>query len=332
MRTITALIVISSLTLVGGVGSARAGEPPESPAASEAAPQLEGANEASPPPVGDQGTDVPQVSGPREGEVIDAVKRYRDTGRASVITRNDTARFPFGESQPLMRCTPLRACDIELQAGEVVTGVALGDTERWVTSPLESGAADDPTSHVIVKPKDYDLATNIVIGTDRRTYHLGLLSPPKKEVESGETAYFRHVAFYYPQEMVERWSVEDDRRRRAQAEHRDTTAASLSALSVSELNFDYSVRGDRRIAWNPRTVFDDGRHVYIQLPEAVRSADLPALLVQVEGGGMAISNYRVKGTWYIVDGLFEKAELVSGVRRKRKKVEIVNRSMPDGGA
>ena len=77
-----------------------------------------------------------------------------------------------------MRCTPLRACDIELQAGEVVTGVALGDTERWVTSPLDSGAADDPTSHVIVKPKDYDLATNIVIGTDRRTYHLSLLSPP----------------------------------------------------------------------------------------------------------------------------------------------------------
>jgi len=72
--------------------------------------------------------------------------------------------------------------------------------------------------------------------------------------------------------------------------------------------------------------------VYIQLPSAASSSDLPALLVEVEGGGMGISNYRIRGSWYIVDGLFPRAELVVGVGRKRKKVEILNRGLPTGGS
>ena len=96
------------------------------------------------------------------------------------------------------------------------------------------------------------------------------------------------------------------------------TVAQISAVSVERLNFNYSVKGDRKLPWLPHTVFDDGKHVYLQLPLAARSSDLPALLVEVEGGGMGISNYRVRNSSYIVDGLFQRAELVVGVGRKRK--------------
>ncbi len=263
-------------------------------------------------------------------ELREAMQRYWQTGDAAVITRGNAVVFPFGKSQPEVRCTPLRACDIELQTGEVITGVALGDTERWVTSPLETGAAASPTPHVIVKPTQWDLVTNLVIGTDRRTYHLALLSPPKEQ--SGEAGYYRHVSFYYPQDLVDYWFTERSRRRAKVASRATATTAEVSALSVSELNFDYTLKGARKVPWAPVTVFDDGRHVYIQLPEAVRSTDLPALLVKVQGGGMAIVNYRVRDTWFIVDGLFERAELVVGVGRKRKKVEIINRSPIRGGA
>ena len=266
-----------------------------------------------------------------DGEGLrEAMQRYWQTGDAAVITRGNAVVFPFGEGQPEVRCTPLRACDIELQAGEVITGVALGDTERWITSPLETGEAVRATPHVIVKPTQWDLVTNLVIGTDRRTYHLALSSPPKEQ--GAEAGYYRHVSFYYPRDLVDYWTTERRQRRADAASRTEATTAEVSALSVSELNFDYTLKGARKVPWAPLTVFDDGRHVYIQLPEAVRSTDLPALLVEVEGGGMAIVNYRVRETWFIVDGPFERAELVVAVGRKRKKVEIVNRSPLTGGA
>ena len=80
--------------------------------------------------------------GRRDGQIHQAVETFRAGEEAPVIKRSGSVIYPFDESQPVVRCSPLRACDIELQAGEIVTGVALGDTERWLTSPLESGDPD----------------------------------------------------------------------------------------------------------------------------------------------------------------------------------------------
>ncbi len=260
----------------------------------------------------------------RQAEIRQAVESYLHSGEAAVIKRTDSVVFPFDEAQPVVRCSPLRACDIELQPSEIVTGVALGDTERWVTSPLLSGDVDRPVRHVIVKPKDYDLATNLVIGTTRRTYHLGLISPKKTEVEKGDVAYHRHVSFYYPEDLVETWAsqeqLERDRRQRRDA----ITAGHLAAGSVAQLNFDYEVDADRAVTWAPTTVFDDGQHVYIRLPPSVRATDLPALLIEAEGQHSA-ANYRVDDPWPIVDGLFRRAELVVGVGKRQRKVEITSR-------
>jgi type IV secretion system protein VirB9 len=263
----------------------------------------------------------------REAEIDAAVRDYRRTGEAPVLKRSDLAIFPFDRSQPVVRCSPLRACDVELQAGEVVTAVALGDAERWVTSPLESGDVEEPIPHVVVKPKAYDLATNLIVATDRRTYHLGLVSPPKAAVEAGEVAYHRHVAFYYPDQLVERWTSEDELRRRREDQERRATVLEPASSDLSALNFDYRLRKGRRASFAPTVVFDDGRHVYIQLP-ARGAGDLPALLVEEAGAGLAVANYRVAGRWIVVDGLFAKARLVVGVGRQQRKVEIVNRSYP----
>lgn len=250
-----------------------------------------------------------------------AVHAYRTTGQAPILERSDTTLFPFGESQPVVQCSPLRACDIELQAGEIVTGVALGDTERWVTSPLESGAPEAPTPHVLVKPKDYDLTTNLIVGTDRRTYHLTLVSPSKKDVEAG-AAFVRRAAFYYPQDFVEQWELDQSRQRRAAARRDALVTEELDGVSLTTLDFSYAVGRKGNVSWIPETVFDDGEHVYIRLPAAVRSSDLPSLLVEIDGGGMALANYRVNDRWFIVDGLFNRADLVAGVGKQRKQISI----------
>ncbi len=268
---------------------------------------------------------APQVdpSFGRESQVEAAAQEYRRSGEAEAIRRHDAVIFPFGESQPEVRCSPLRACDIELQPGEAITAVALGDSERWITSPLESGDPASPTPHVIVKPREYDLATNLVIGTTRRTYHLGLISVSEQKADRGEVAYHRHVSFYYPQELVQIWNVREALEERIQARQEEATIMGLGALSVANLEFGYTVRKGRRLPWAPESVFDDGERVYLRLPATARKGDLPALLVESAGTGLAVANVRVQGGWMIVDGLFDRAELVLGVGRKKKAVRIM---------
>ena len=65
-------------------------------------------------------------------------------GRAGLVTRGADGKviFLFGEVQPSVVCSPLQVCDIELQGGEVVRDVLVGDTVRWKVEPATSGASD----------------------------------------------------------------------------------------------------------------------------------------------------------------------------------------------
>ena len=59
-----------------------------------------------------------------------------------VVTRGPDGKvvFLYGEVQPSVVCSPLQVCDIELQAGEIVRDVLVGDTVRWKGEPATSGA------------------------------------------------------------------------------------------------------------------------------------------------------------------------------------------------
>jgi type IV secretion system protein VirB9 len=69
-------------------------------------------------------------------------------------------------------------------------------------------------------------------------------------------------------------------------------------------------------------VFDDGTHVYIQMPEAMRVTEAPALLVQTRAGDAALVNYRLRPPYYVVDRLFETAVLILGVGDRQERVTI----------
>jgi len=70
--------------------------------------------------------------------------------------------FLFGELQPSVVCSPLQVCDIELQPGEIVRDVLLGDTVRWKVEPATSGAPNGQAVHLIVKPSEAGLVTSMV--------------------------------------------------------------------------------------------------------------------------------------------------------------------------
>ncbi len=194
-----------------------------------------------------------------------------------------------------------RITDIELQQGEGLTGNPVsGDTVRWKISVLSSGKGPTAKTHLILKPLESDIETNFILTTDRHTYHLRAMS---------SDWYMPSVTWNYPQEESPEYQ---DLVKKQQNEE-------PLVVSADKLNFSYEIDG-RSYSWKPVRVFDDGEKTYLQMPPDLRVGDAPVLfIIDDEEDEPALVNYRVKGTYYIVDRLFTKAELRVG---KNKSVEI----------
>jgi type IV secretory pathway VirB9-like protein len=102
----------------------------------------------------------------------------------------------------------------------------------------------------------------------------------------------------------------------------------LAENALDNLYFDYKLSGDA--AYRPQQVFDDGQHTYLIYPNDGRFRELPTLLIQVNGKSELV-NFRVDGSRYIVDRLFDKAILVVGVGKKQTRVTIT-RATPYSGS
>ena len=246
-----------------------------------------------------------------DDDVTTATCDFIATGVARVVRQGSFLTFPFGHSQPTVTCARLRACVIELQPGEIVLSRIAGDLTRWEISPASAGP-DGRTTLVVVKPKDCDHTTNLVLATDQRIYDLTLDSPPcrrttAQSATNPDDPYTRHVRFYYPDQTVAQWS---------------RPAPPRIAPDATQLNFHYNVHREKHFPWQPAQVFDDGAHVYIKLPETADHADAPALFLVADDGSRTLLNYSVIGDTYVTDRLFTRAVLVAGVDGRERKVEI----------
>jgi type IV secretory pathway VirB9-like protein len=91
-------------------------------------------------------------------------------------------------------------------------------------------------------------------------------------------------------------------------------------VRLDALSFRYSVtvgRGKKTPKWLPEQVFDDGRKTFIRFPASMSSGEAPALFVlprQGEDGQLV--NYRVRNGFYVVDRIFEAAELRLGEKNQ----------------
>ena len=187
--------------------------------------------------------------------------------------------------------------DVALQPGEKLVSVSTGDTVRWIVGDTTSGEGTAAQVHILVKPIAADLKTNLVITSERRTYHL--------ELESTETTYMSSLSWTYPDDDLIAIKKKND------GVANIDTMPMEGAQSFDNLNFRYKIIGDA--AFVPVRVFDDGAKVYIQFPSSLPQGEAPPLFVQGSEGKPALVNYRVKGNTYIVDRLFAVAELRLGV-------------------
>jgi P-type conjugative transfer protein TrbG len=191
---------------------------------------------------------------------------------------------------------------IALAPGEKLITAAAGDTTRWVVQTVESGAGTSAQTLLLVKPRKPALQTNLVITTDQRIYTLDLTS-------TDQPTYHTMIAWNYPfgDVVMIRNEVAD---RQAQVQ-----ATIASGLDLYKANFNYLILRQKHSdppPWCPLRAFDDGQKTYIQFPPKVTVTDAPPLFVLGRKGDAQLVNYRVKGDWYIVDRLFDKAELRLG--------------------
>lgn len=196
---------------------------------------------------------------------------------------------------------------IALASSEKLITAAAGDTTRWVVQSVESGSGASAQTLLLVKPRKAGLQTNLLITTDQRVYTLDLTS-------TDQLTYHTMIAWNYPygDAVMIRNQVAE---RQAQVQ-----AAVASGIDLSKANFNYLILRQKRSPtppWCPLRAFDDGRRTYIQFPPKVAVTEAPPLFVVGRKGDAQLVNYRVKGDWYIVDRLFDKAELRLGEAPQR---------------
>lgn len=220
--------------------------------------------------------------------------------------------FAFSESAPTIVCAPMRVCDIELQAGEVVQGAPhIGDSVRWRIGPAISGSGEQQVTHLIVKPTEAGLDTNLVVPTDRRTYHLRLVSSSRHYVSS--------VAFDYPEDHQQKWQNFTKASARGEAA---PASSDMPTVAVNRLNFNYRIKVKGKPAFKPLRAMDDGYHTYIAMNEEMPQWEAPVLIGISPDGAEQMINYRLKGNMYVIDGTQHKLALISGVGRHQQRVEL----------
>lgn len=208
--------------------------------------------------------------------------------------------YPYGEVIPIITCRPMRMTDITLEPGESITGIHAGDTMRWIFEPSQSMKNGLPVSHIVVKPSQPGISTNLLVHTDRRTYNLDLTA------SEGEQ-YIHGAAFSYPVNDLTAIFMRNQKKALE-----DELQSGFSEAKLDGLYTQYKIVSKSKVDWKPNAVFDDGVKTYIRMPS--RFSETPALYILLDKKE-TMTNYRVKGRYYIVDRLFDRAYLKIGSKR-----------------
>lgn len=246
---------------------------------------------------------------PQEREALSIARKWQN-GNATTLKPvqgpDGSIRFLFGAQQPSVVCAVMQVTDIELEPGEVINSLHIGDAVRWLVEPAVTGSGAAEVQHIVVKPMDIGLETSLMATTNRRTYHVRL--------KSHKDQYMPRVSFIYADSVMARWEAQKTR----QKEEREKRTLPESGEYLGNLDFGYRISGN---GLKPVRVYNDGAKTIIQMPASMSTAEAPSLLV-LDGNEEVMVNYRLQEDRFIVDNLFDKAMLVAGVGSKQKKTVI----------
>jgi len=230
------------------------------------------------------------------------------TGEARMVT------FDFDDDRiykVLVR--PRNITQLKLAPDERVTYVSAGDASSFAVNVPSSKA------FVEVKPKWDNVATNLLVVTTRRAYHIELQSTAE-----GRKWYTR-VAWTYANAALldQTQSPQDDEPGSPRGPGSGRAESQVTGVAVDKLYFKYDIDGEA--PFRPTQVFDDGTHTFIRLPDDLQ--ELPALfMLTPDSGDTALVNYSVTPPYLVVPRTMEKFVLKLG----KTKVEVVRHSSKPG--
>lgn len=292
-----------------------ASAPGQATAATPAAASAPTAPMYPPPPVNLRSNRNPPLSA-RERRSVALSNEWVNT--RAMPGRGDAGRvvFTYGATLPSVVCAPLFVCAVELEAGETVNNIDIGDMARWKITPASTGSGASAVTTVIIKPTDADLVTDLIITTDKRTYVLKLISR--------QNDWMSRISFVYPEEQQAQWAAF---RQQQQQQVADNTLP--SGQNIENLDFNFQITGDHP-SWTPLRVYTDGRKTYIQMPPSMDNTEAPALVALGDKGGWfsgrekEIVNYRLHGDTFVVDKVLSRAALITGVGSHQVMVQIIH--------
>lgn len=205
-------------------------------------------------------------------------------------------------------CAVLHLCDIELQQGEVITDLQVGDRARWSITPAITGRGPNEVHHLVVRPYDVGLETSAVVATNRRTYHL--------QLRSDASRYMPRVQFTYPEEALRKMEAKVA----SELHARQRGLIPETNQYLGDLDFQYRLNGASQL--KPLRVYNDHLKTTIELPPAALM-EQPSLVVTEAGrAGQQTMGYRREGSLLLVDGVFDSARLVYGSGGEKNTVAI----------
>ncbi len=247
-----------------------------------------------------------------EKKALQIVNEWTKGNRVSPITKGNNGEIEmiYGLSQPHILTAILQVTDIQFEQGETITSIHLGDTARWSMEHIKANTIYGYQDHIIVKPKDINLLTSLVVVTDKRTYHL--------QLKSTERQYYPMVKFHYPSSLIVRSNREEMTVKTKEISMKDITTGSY----LKDLSFGYTIKGNAK--FKPVRVYNDGLKTIVELPRTINSSNIPILMtLEPESKKPVIVNYRYQNNKFIVDAVFDKAILISGVGSKQKKITLI---------
>lgn len=243
-----------------------------------------------------------------------------ESNAESLIGDDGSVQYAYGGSMPIVACTPLHLSVIKLQPDETVTNISIGDSVRWKAQAAMAGKY--PV--VVVKPTAVNIKTNLAIMTSTgRIYYVTLVSYPSRWVPL--------ISFYDPQKLVEAVTTQqqiESEKAAAESKKKDEDTVAMIPGDMTSLDFNYTVAAEHNFSFSsatdgikPTRVFSSAGHTYIQMPDALKYKDAPAIF-SVVNNEQQLVNYKTKGAYYIVDGVPDKMNLVLGAGSNAKTVTI----------
>jgi type IV secretion system protein VirB9 len=191
---------------------------------------------------------------------------------------------------------PLRVTTLTLAPGETIVSKAAGDTVRWQIGETTSGEGPSKRAHVMIKPLQQGLETNLVLSTSERVYLIELKSGP---ADAFNAAVTWDLGAVLPPATPQARTAE------TQPQPLVTPQGPLDA------RYRIEAKGHTP-AWAPAAVMTDGARTFLRFPSDLSSHETPALFAVGPDGASQLVNYRQQGGLWVVDRVLDRAELRLG--------------------